>query len=99
MIDLIDESVDMTILGQRDYIGSARIPLREVLLKGSITGDFNVYDENRRMTGQLSVAVEMSDSGLALDGAMQNSMRVTHSQAQQKDVIKCIAQSIARSGL
>jgi hypothetical protein len=33
-IDLIDESVDMTISGSRDYIGSVRIPLREVLEKG-----------------------------------------------------------------
>ena len=62
VIDLIDESVDVTINGQRDYIGSVRIPLREVLLKGCLQGEFSVYDENRRLTGQLHLAIEMMDS-------------------------------------
>ena len=44
-IDLIDESVDMTVSEMRDYIGSVRIPLREVIIKGSISGTFAVIDE------------------------------------------------------
>jgi len=48
VIDLIDESVDMEQAGQRDYIGSVRIPLREVVIKGSVQGQFTVIDENRR---------------------------------------------------
>lgn len=37
----------MTLSGVRDYIGSVRIPLREVMIKGSIEGRFAVMDENR----------------------------------------------------
>lgn len=48
VIDLIDESVDMTIQGMRDYIGSVRIPLREVIIKGAVNGTFSVLDENRK---------------------------------------------------
>jgi len=61
-IDLIDESVDMTVSGMRDYIGSVRIPLREVIIKGSISGTFAVIDEQRRQTGDLSVRIVMKDA-------------------------------------
>lgn len=37
----------MTLSGVRDYIGSVRIPLREVMIKGSVEGRFAVMDENR----------------------------------------------------
>jgi hypothetical protein len=61
-IDLIDESVDMTVSGMRDYIGSVRIPLREVIIKGSISGTFAVIDEQRRQTGDLTVRITMKDA-------------------------------------
>jgi hypothetical protein len=61
VIDLIDESVDMTMKGQRDYIGSVRIPLREVVIKGAIKGQFTIIDENRKQCGELLVQVSMSD--------------------------------------
>jgi len=54
-IDLIDESVDVTQTGQRDYIGSVRIPLREIVIKGEIKGTFAVTDENRRQCGEMVV--------------------------------------------
>jgi hypothetical protein len=60
-IDLIDESVDMTVSGMRDYIGSVRIPLREVIIKGTISGTFAVIDEQRRQTGDLTVKIVMKD--------------------------------------
>lgn len=44
-IDIIDESIDMTVSGSRDYIGSVRIPLREIVVKGAISGTFAVIDE------------------------------------------------------
>jgi hypothetical protein len=56
-IDLIDESVDMTEPGMRDYIGSVRIPLREVVTKTVCAGDFAVMDENRRQTGDLRLKI------------------------------------------
>ena len=34
-IDFIDESVDITEQGNRDYIGSARVPLRDLLQQPS----------------------------------------------------------------
>lgn len=61
-IDLIDESVDMTVSGMRDYIGSVRIPLREVIIKGVISGTFAVIDEQRRQTGDLTVKIVMKDA-------------------------------------
>ena len=56
-IDLIDESVDMTMPSNRDYIGSVRIPLREAVTKGSISGTFALMDENRTQTGDLEVRI------------------------------------------
>lgn len=61
-IDLIDESVDITVAGMRDYIGSVRIPLREVIIKGAISGTFAVIDEQRRQTGDLTVKIVMKDA-------------------------------------
>lgn len=61
-IDLIDESVDMTVSGMRDYIGSVRIPLREVIIKGVISGTFALIDEQRRQTGDLTVKIVMKDA-------------------------------------
>lgn len=51
----------MTMKGQRDYIGSVRIPLREVVIKGAIKGQFTIIDENRKQCGELLVQVSMSD--------------------------------------
>lgn len=50
-IDLIDESVDYTDVNLRDYIGSARIPLRELISKGRFSGVFPVQDEQRNNCG------------------------------------------------
>ena len=61
-VDLIDESVDMTEPGMRDYIGSVRIPLREVVTKTVVAGDFAVMDENRRQTGDLRLKIQMYDA-------------------------------------
>lgn len=52
----------MTVSGMRDYIGSVRIPLREVIIKGSISGTFAVIDEQRRQTGDLTVKIVMKDA-------------------------------------
>lgn len=47
VIDLLDEAVDIAQAGARDYIGSARIPLREAHVKGQIKGTFAILDEQR----------------------------------------------------
>jgi hypothetical protein len=51
----------MMLGGARDYIGSVRIPLREVMIKGSIEGRFAVMDENRNQTGDLNVKIAIYD--------------------------------------
>lgn len=61
-IHLIDESVDMTQKNTRDYIGTVRIPLREVILKKSVIASFQVLDENRKVCGELSVKIVMHDA-------------------------------------
>lgn len=58
---MIDESVDLTLGGVRDYIGSVRIPLRDVIIKGSVEGKFAVIDENRNQTGDLNVKISIYD--------------------------------------
>lgn len=52
----------MTVSGMRDYIGSVRIPLREVIVKGAISGTFAVIDEQRRQAGDLTVKIVMKDA-------------------------------------
>lgn len=60
-IDVIDESVDMTMPENRDYIGSVRIPLKEAVTKGLVHGTFALMDENRTQTGDLEVRIQMCD--------------------------------------
>lgn len=61
-IHLIDESVDMTSPNSRDYIGTVRIPLRDVILKQKIHATFQVLDENRKVCGDLAVKIVMHDA-------------------------------------
>lgn len=51
----------MMLGGVRDYIGSVRVPLREVIIKGSVEGTFAVMDENRNQTGDLNVKISIYD--------------------------------------
>jgi len=46
-IDVIDESVDMTVLENSEYLGSVRIPLKVAVTKGLVHGTFALMDENR----------------------------------------------------
>lgn len=53
VIDFMDEAVDIEQPGVRDYIGSARIPLREAYIKGSMTGKFALLDDERDQNGEV----------------------------------------------
>lgn len=44
-IDFIDESVEMDQAGVKDYIGSARIPLSELLVKKSLQAEYPITDQ------------------------------------------------------
>ena len=58
-IDFIDESVEMTASGARDYIGSARIPLKNLLTQGSLEGDVEIRDEHSGITGKVRVRMTL----------------------------------------
>jgi hypothetical protein len=61
-IDFIDESVEMNQEGARDYIGSARIPLQNLLTRGEISGDLEVRDEYGGITGKVNVRMTLHDA-------------------------------------
>ena len=60
-IDLIDESVDISQPNAKDYIGSVRIPLRELMLNEEISDNFPVFDDNRVETGRMEVKLTCKD--------------------------------------
>jgi hypothetical protein len=78
VIDLIDENVDVTNPNQRDYIGSVRIPLREVVIKGLVNGTFKVIDENRHKCGELQVSIAMYDASATVEVDEQDKLTQTH---------------------
>jgi len=61
-IDFIDESVEMTATGSRDYIGSARIPLKELMTRGLMEGDVLIKDEHGSNTGKVLVRMTMQNA-------------------------------------
>jgi len=61
-IDFIDESVEMTQGGSRDYIGSARIPLQNLLTKKELTGMVEIRDEHASVTGAVMVRMALHDA-------------------------------------
>ena len=61
-IDFIDESVEMAAAGARDYIGSARIPLKNLMSQGSLEGDVEIRDEHSGITGKVKVRMTIQDA-------------------------------------
>ena len=50
--------MDLTQPNSRDYIGSARVPLRECFVKGEIKTVFAVIDDKRKTNGELEVHIQ-----------------------------------------
>lgn len=97
-IHLIDESVDMTQKNTRDYIGTVRIPLRDVILKKSINATFQVLDENRKVCGELSVKIVMHDAPTGSQlAALTDSQQFSQSTRITFDVLARICQFMANS--
>lgn len=96
-IDLIDESVDMTVAGMRDYIGSVRIPLRKLMITGSIADTFAVVDENRRKTGELNVKITMHSVDDLSGMTIEESMRLKRATQTEKETINKIVSLFAQS--
>ena len=57
-IDFVDEAVDFT-QKLRDFIGSVRIPLAQVLDKGNFTGKVPVIDEMNRQSGEVLISIKI----------------------------------------
>ena len=58
---MIDESVDLANVGAKDYIGSVRIPLREVMINEELADNFPVKDENGHEVGRMEVKLACKD--------------------------------------
>jgi len=86
----------MTQTNTRDYIGTVRIPLRDVILKKSVIASFQVLDENRKVCGELSVKIVMHDapSGSQL-AALTDSQQFSQATRITFDVVGRIAQFMA----
>ena len=63
-IDFIDDSADMAASGTRDYIGSARIPLKDLMSLGRIPDDVpvTIRDEHSGVTGKVFVSITIQDA-------------------------------------
>lgn len=62
-IDLIDESVDINAQGggQKDYIGSVRIALKELMIQEEFADNLPVRDELGQESGRMEVRVSCKD--------------------------------------
>lgn len=94
VINLIDEAVDITIPGARDYIGSVRIPLREILAKSTVAGQFPVVDESGQTTGELRLRISMQD---AVQYLGEQAQTITHATKIQQEVVRKIVQNFSDS--
>ena len=62
-IDFIDESVDMTPqAGVRDYIGSARVPLKDLMRVKEFEMEVPIKDEHEVATGSIQVRMALHDA-------------------------------------
>lgn len=97
-IDLIDESVDLREGGQSDYIGSVRIPLRELLINEEFADSLPVKDEMGIETGRMEVKMSCKDYSIypyAAGGLPQDSF--TMSRFAEKDLINQISEKFAQT--
>src|SRR4051812_39250476 len=99
-IDLIDESVDITQPNAKDYIGSVRIPLREVMLNEEVADNFPIYDDNRVETGRMEVKLTCKDFSpypyeLNEGDLKGGTMKMT--KYTEREIVKNIAAKFAES--
>ena len=95
-IDFIDESVEMTQTGSRDYIGSARIPLQNLLSKKELNGMVEIRDEHGAITGSVMVRMILHDAKEQAETAMYGDpIGVMQYKRIHMDVINKIAKSFS----
>ena len=80
-IDFIDESVALGHAGDApDYIGSVRIPLRELLEKEKVETSLAIIDSNNREMGRVSFSIGFFDAN------SPQALASTLGQAQQERI-------------
>ena len=96
-IDFIDESVEMTQDGARDYIGSARIPLRDLLSSGELIVNIPIKDEHSSQTGAVTVRMAIHDAQKHAQMSLEDSLGggVMQHKSMQVDIINRIARFFA----
>lgn len=95
-IDLIDEGVDYTDANLRDYIGSVRIPLRDLLVKGALAGVFPVQDESRNACGYLNVKISIHDViKVENNHLLQGAEGMAQARKATAEVVKQVAEALA----
>ena len=93
-IDLIDESVDIMRGGveARDYIGSVRVPLKDLIQSQELADNFPVRDEKGVETGRMEVKITCRDSQ-GLEGVTGDAFIV--SKFAEREIIGKIADKFA----
>ena len=82
--------------GQSDYIGSARIPLRVLMVQEDYADNIEVKDELGNETGRIEVRVTCKDYS-PYPYANDESSTVTISKYAEKEIITKIAEKFALS--
>lgn len=88
VLNIIDESVDYTVPGAKDFIGSVRISLSDALRKGSVSGVYPVLDETNSQRGELTVRISIAD-GITYEADKRGPL--LSSSNLQADVIRKLA--------
>ena len=104
-IDFIDESVALGHAGDApDYVGSVRIPLRELLSHEKVARTHPVLDSGNREMGRADIALGFFDANSpqalasTLGMAQQERIDALQSAIIEKEVVMGIAQRFADSG-
>mmetsp|Transcript_35322 Transcript_35322/g.34350 ORF Transcript_35322/g.34350 Transcript_35322/m.34350 type:complete len:293 (-) Transcript_35322:159-1037(-) len=97
-IDFMDESVEYRE-HQRDYIGSVRVPLQQLVREGFVADNFPVVDEMGKENGRAEVRIESKDYDIDMYGPASDlrggEMSVNISRMMEKDLLKKIAFKLA----
>jgi len=96
-VHFIDDSVDLN-KGQNDYIGTVRIPLRELLTTGKIHEHFAITDDSGKENGSAEISItvvtrDASESIRTLRG--EHGLQVT--RAVERDVLQKIAKKFSEA--
>lgn len=89
----------MTQPNAKDYIGSVRIPLREVMLNEELSDNFPIYDDNRVETGRVEIKLTCKDFTPypyeLNEGDLTGQMKM--SKYAEREIIRKIAMKFAES--